>query len=393
MLITTVFAVVAVITYNIYSHDSHSDTTDHAHNKNATSTHKAEMNMDTDSMGLFGEMADMASMYCTSPAATDPMCLEYFASRKNMTAEQKAQEDNTMVGQTTAKQSISPTDYLSTWNFNNLAKKERDKLYKETRQPDDSLLREYWITAKDADIEIAPGVTFPGWTYNGQVPGPTIRATEGDTVRIHFKNDGNKAHTIHSHGFHPAAMDGSMASDFVYPGESFTYEFVAEPFGLHLYHCHSSPLKQHIAKGLYGAYIVDPKVDTRPTPDQELVMVMNGFDTDVDGENEVYAVNTEAFYYARNPIKVKRGELNRIFLVNVLENDPLNSFHLHGNFFDEYRTGTQLEPDNFTDITSFIQGERAILDVRFKFNGLYMFHAHQSEFTEKGWMGFFEVTD
>jgi FtsP/CotA-like multicopper oxidase with cupredoxin domain len=144
---------------------------------------------------------------------------------------------------------------------------------------------------------------------------------------------------------------------------------------------------------LYGAYIVDPKVDERPKPDKELVMVMNGFDTDGDGENEVYAVNSEAFYYARNPIQVKKGELVRIYLVNVLENDPLNSFHLHGNFFDEYRTGTQFESDNFTDITSFIQGERAILDVRFKFEGSYMFHAHQSEFTEKGWMGMFEVSE
>jgi hypothetical protein len=341
----------------------------------------------------FKEMSHMASMYCTNPLATDPKCLEYFKSREHLTPEQKAQEDNVMVGETTKEQSIGMDSYLTTWNFNNLPAEEREQVYKETPLPDGTMLREYWISAKDEEIEIAPGVIYPAWTYNSQVPGPTIRATEGDTVRIHFKNDGTKAHTIHSHGFHPSAMDGSMAADFVYPGGTFTYEFIAEPFGLHLYHCHSSPLKQHILKGLYGAYIVDPKVDERPKPDKELVMVMNGFDTDGDGENEVYAVNSEAFYYARNPIQVKKGELVRIYLVNVLENDPLNSFHLHGNFFDEYRTGTQFESDNFTDITSFIQGERAILDVRFKFEGSYMFHAHQSEFTEKGWMGMFEVSE
>ena len=384
LLVLTVGVVVIFITWNIYSSKREHDET--------KLTNKADMDNMTD-MGEFGEMSDMASMYCTNTSSTDPKCLEYFAQRETLSAEEKAQQDNIMVGESSTKQSITPEDYLTTWNFNNLSAKERAKVYKETPQPDGTMLREYWITAKDEDVEIAPGVTFPGWTYNGQVPGPTIRATEGDTVKIYFKNDGNKAHTIHTHGFHPASMDGSMSGDFVYPGGTFTYEFTAEPFGLHLYHCHSSPLKQHIAKGLYGVYIIDPKVDQRPKADKELVMVMNGFDTDGDGENEVYGVNTEAFYYARHPIQVKKGELVRIFLVNVLENDPLNSLHLHGNFFDEYRTGTQFESDNFTDITSFVQGERAILDVRFKFKGMYMFHAHQSEFTEKGWMGFFEVTE
>jgi manganese oxidase len=385
ILAVLILVVVGLLTYNILNNASH-DGHDMDGDAMTASSSKHQM-------GSFAEMSEMASMYCTSPTSTDPMCLEYFQSRKDLSPEMKAQEDNIMVGETTKKQSISPTDFLTTWNFNNLPEEERDKLYKETPQPDGTTLREYWITARDEDIEIAPGVSYPAWTYNGQVPAPTIRATEGDTVKIYFTNAGNKAHTIHSHGFHPASMDGSMPGDFVYPGGTFTYEFKAEPFGLHLYHCHASPLKQHIAKGLYGAYIVDPKVDTRPKADKELVMVMNGFDTDGDGENEVYGVNTEAFYYARNPIQVKQGELVRIFLINVLENDPLNSFHLHGNFFDEYRTGTQLEPDNFTDITSFIQGERAILDVRFKFKGMYMFHAHQSEFTEKGWMGMFEVIE
>ncbi|KHO52424.1 MAG: Twin-arginine translocation pathway signal [archaeon GW2011_AR11] len=256
-----------------------------------------------------------------------------------------------------------------------------------------SLLREYWIFAEDKDIEIAPGVMFPAWTYNGQVPAPTIRATEGDKIRIHFTNRGGKPHTMHFHGFHPANMDGSLTEDFVYPGQSFTYEFDADPYGIHLFHCHSMPLKQHIAKGLYGAYIVDPKNDTRPHADRELVMVMNGFDTDLDGENDVYAVNTQAFYYAMNPIKVEKNELVRIYLVNILEFDLVNSLHIHATFFDEYSTGTKMEPNAYTDIVSFVQGERSILDVRFRYPGTYMFHAHQTEFSELGWMGFFEVEE
>jgi FtsP/CotA-like multicopper oxidase with cupredoxin domain len=75
----------------------------------------------------------------------------------------------------------------------------------------------------------------------------------------------------------------------------------------------------------------------------------------------------------------------------MLEFDPINSFHLHANFFDEYPTGTKLEPDNFTDTISMGQGERSILDIRFREKGMYMFHSHVSELAELGWAGMFIV--
>ena len=150
------------------------------------------------------------------------------------------------------------------------------------------------------------------------------------------------------------------------------------------------PLAEHIAKGLYGAFIIDPR-DGRP-PADELVMVMNGFDTNFDRANEVYAVNTVAFAYMDEPVKVKRGGLVRIYLVNVLEYDLINSFHLHGNLFDYYPTGTRATPSELTDTVMLCQGQRGILEWRFPMAGKFMFHAHQSEFTELGWQGFFEVT-
>ena len=251
----------------------------------------------------------------------------------------------------------------------------------------DRVLREWEIVAVDQDIEVAPGVFFPAWTYNGQVPGPTLRCTEGDQLRILFKNGGSHPHTIHFHGFHPANMDGVF--EIVEPGSEYLYEFEAEPFGLHLYHCHAVPLKRHIHKGLYGAFIVDARKSR--TPAKEMVMVMNGFDTNFDSENEIYAVNTVAFHYQRHPIPVKLGELVRIYLVNLLEFDLLNSLHIHGNFFDLYRTGTRMEPDEFTDTVMMCQGERHIIEVKFRFPGQFMFHAHQSEFAELGWMGLFKV--
>jgi FtsP/CotA-like multicopper oxidase with cupredoxin domain len=151
------------------------------------------------------------------------------------------------------------------------------------------------------------------------------------------------------------------------------------------------PLKRHIHKGLYGTFIIDPR-QGRPAA-QELVMMMNGFDTNFDDENEVYAVNSVAFHYARHPIRVARDRLVRIYLVNITEFDPINSLHIHGNFFNVFRTGTKLTPVDFTDTIMLCQAERAVLELRFPYAGRFMFHAHQSEFTELGWMGLFEVTD
>jgi manganese oxidase len=286
---------------------------------------------------------------------------------------------------------FDPTRFLRTWNFSDLPPEDRATFYRDTLRPDGTRLREYDIHAVDREIEIAPGLFFPAWTYNGQVPGPTIRATEGDHLRITFRNLGSHAHSIHFHGWHHPSMDGSLPGQEVLPGETFVYEFDAEPFGLHLYHCHTVPLTRHIHKGLYGAFIVDPR-EGRP-PADELVMVMNGFDTNFDGENEVYAVNTIANTYMHDPVTVRVGERVRIYLVNITEFDPINSFHLHAMFFDVFRTGTSLTTAEHTDTLMLCQGERAVLETTFRYPGDYMFHAHQSEFSELGWMGLFRAVE
>jgi len=295
-----------------------------------------------------------------------------------------------LVGRVTSDQ-LSPTRYLRTWNFADLDPAQRAKYYRETKRPDGTMLREYEIYAVDREIEIAPGLFFPAWTYNGQVPGPTIRATEGDRVKVTFRNAGSHPHTMHFHGWHAPEMDGALHGQEVQPGTTFVYEFDADPFGLHLYHCHTVPLKRHIHKGLYGAFIIDPR-QGRP-PADELVMVMNAFDTNFDADNEVYAVNTIANAYMQEPIRVKVGRLTRIYLINVTEFDLLNSLHLHGMFFDVFRTGTSLTPGEKTDTLMLCQGERAILETTFRYPGDFMFHAHQTEFAELGWMGLFRAVE
>jgi FtsP/CotA-like multicopper oxidase with cupredoxin domain len=286
---------------------------------------------------------------------------------------------------------FNPTTFLRSWNFSHLPPTERAKFYNETQRPDGTRLREYEIFAVDREIEIAPGLFFPAWTYNGQVPGPTIRATEGDRVKVTFRNLGSHPHTIHFHGWHAPQVDGALPGQEVQPGDTFVYEFDAAPFGLHLYHCHTVPLKRHIHKGLYGAFIIDPRDGREPA--DELVMVMNGFDTNFDAENEVYAVNTVANAYLQDPVRVNVGRLTRVYLVNVTEFDLLNSLHLHAMFFDVYRTGTLRTPDSHTDTVMLCQGERAILETTFRYTGDFMFHAHQSEFAELGWMGLFRAEE
>jgi FtsP/CotA-like multicopper oxidase with cupredoxin domain len=279
--------------------------------------------------------------------------------------------------------------------------------------PSGQRLRTFEVVAEDKEIEIAPGVMFPAWTYNGRIPGPSLRVTEGDRVRIVFKNFAAHPHSMHFHGIHSARMDGVPGTPgMVEPGGEFTYEFDAKPFGCHLYHCHALPLRRHMHKGMYGAFVIDPDPalhpehadvarsrlrGTRENADwQEMVMVMNGFDTNFDSENEFYAVNTIAHYYAKTPIRIVKSRPVRIYLVNVIEFDPINSFHLHANFFDYFDQGTTLTPTLKTvDLIIQCQAQRGILEFTYTDHepGLYMFHAHQTEFTELGWMGMFDVVE
>ena len=276
------------------------------------------------------------------------------------------------------KYSLDPDKYLTEFNYGRVS-----------TLPDGTTLREFTLIAQNAVIEVSPGVFFNAWTYNGTVPGPTLRATEGDLVRVEFINKGDHPHTIHFHGIHAGDMDG--VNEWVYPNGRFVYEFTAEPFGVFLYHCHVSPIEQHISRGLYGAYIVDPKTP-RPAA-TEMVMLLNGYDTDFDTENNFYTVNGVAFHYMHHPIKIKTGEPVRIYMINMLEFDIVNNFHLHGNVFKYYSTGTDLNHYELTDMITLSQAERGVIEFTYDLPGMYMFHAHKIEFADKGWNGFFNVVE
>lgn len=187
-----------------------------------------------------------------------------------------------------AANGFDPTDILTDFDYGTV-----------TTLPNGQIQREYRIYATDKMIEVEPGIQYEAWTYNGRVPGPTIRCTEGDHVRIVFMNGSKHPHTMHFHGIHAANMDGVYEP--VAAGATFVYEFDAGPFGVHQYHCHIFPLAEHIARGLYGAFIVDPKGGWAKAG-HEFVLVQNGIDIDSDGQNDFYAVNFIPFHYDRHPI-------------------------------------------------------------------------------------------
>ena len=262
----------------------------------------------------------------------------------------------------------------------------RDFDYGTLKQENGRTIREFQITASSTTLELNQVVSFVTWNYNGRVPGPTLRATEGDRVRIVFLNQGGHAHTMHFHGIHPAEVDGIKP---VRNGTAAIYEFDAMPYGVHLYHCHIAPVSRHISKGLHGMFIIDPR-QGRP-PADELVLIMNGYDLKEENRNELYAFNGIPNYYRQNPISIYQNQLVRLYLLNVIEFDPAVTFHLHANFFRLFPTGMTMTPTIESDVVTMGTAERHILEFSYRYPGKYMFHPHQDAIAEAGCMGVFNV--
>lgn len=293
------------------------------------------------------------------------------------------------------------------------------------------IVDDYNETGKNIPITME-GLKFPSWTFNGTVPGPTLRMTQGDHVIVDVVNSNQSKfpHSWHVHSIHSGQMDGIMGyGGMIFPGQHFEYNFVAKPYGLYPYHCHMDPVETHINRGLYGMMIIDPPFSERRPQATEMVMLMNGYsytdlnntiggggwvaaqgpptpqqmansterDRILNGEsdptNQVYSVNGMAFgYTGKNEVHLKVDEPIRIYLVNMLEFDPLNNFHLHGDMFHYIPAGSDEKPIMYTDIVSLMQGDRGILEFTYHNPGEFMFHSHKTEFTRLGWMGFFNVT-
>ncbi|HEY9744004.1 MAG TPA: multicopper oxidase domain-containing protein [Coleofasciculaceae cyanobacterium] len=264
----------------------------------------------------------------------------------------------------------------------------RDFDYGTVKRENGRTIREFRIIAGNSILQLNSAIAFNSWNFNNRVPGPTLRATEGDRVRVIFLNKGGHAHTMHFHGIHPTEVDGIRP---VRNGTASIYEFDAEPYGVHLYHCHIAPITRHIGKGLYGMFIIDPP-KKRP-PADEMVLVMAGYDVNEDQRNELYAFNGLPNYYMTHPIPIYQNQRIRLYVLNMIEFDAAATFHLHANFFDVYPTGMTLTPTWKTDVITMGTAERHILEFAYRYPGKYMFHPHQDAIAEAGCMGLFDVVE
>jgi nitrite reductase (NO-forming) len=244
--------------------------------------------------------------------------------------------------------------------------------------------KEYTLIAQDAELEIAPGKVVKTWTFNGTMPGPTLRFTEGDNVTVKFINKTPIPHTVHMHGNHDALNDGVHHQ--VMPNETYLYNITAGPAGTLMYHCHAYPTSLHIRMGMYGAMIVDPK-DTPLPPAREFVMVLSEFDDEniMKFETEYYPINGYLDQYVQNPIQVNRDELVRLYVINIGTTIPYQ-FHLHSTIFKAYPSGLLSNEPIDVQTAPVGPGDATLIEAKWEYPGTYLFHSH-GFLEERGNMG------
>lgn len=246
------------------------------------------------------------------------------------------------------------------------------------------------LVAQDAELEIAPGKTVKVWTFNGTVPAPTLRFTEGENVTVKFVNKTPVPHTIHFHGNHDDLNDGVHPQ--IMAGETYLYNITAAPAGALMYHCHAHPTSLHIRMGMYGALIVDPK-DKPLEPAREFVMVMSEYDTKniMNFESEYYPINGYADQYLKHPLQVQHGELVRMYVINIGTTIPYQ-FHLHSTVFKAYPSGLLSNEPIDAQTIPVGPGDATIIEAKWKYPGTYLFHSHGIQ-EERGNMGQIVVSD
>ncbi len=226
------------------------------------------------------------------------------------------------------------------------------------------------LTCQEVLWKIDAGKSVPGMAYNGTIPGPEIRVTEGDKVRVIVKNQLKESTAIHWHGVHtPNSMDGVpfITQDPIKPGGTFTYEFVAKPAGSHMYHSHLNATDQ-VTKGLLGSFVIEPKDKSKePAFDSDYSMILN--DTGIG-----LTINGKSFP-STAPIVAKLGEKVRVRYMN--EGLQIHPMHIHGMYMQVIaQDGAPLPQPYLCDTLNIAPGQRfdAIIDCQDP--GVWAFHCH-----------------
>ncbi len=249
-------------------------------------------------------------------------------------------------------------------------------------------------------MTVATGFVVDAWTFGGTVPGPTIRVHLGDTVRVHLTNETNMSHSIDFHASQ-TAMDDQMVE--IKPGATWTYTFKADYAGVWMYHCGTAPALEHIADGMFGMVIVEPKGGFDKV-DQELAFVQSEWYLGGQGQPASYAkanaanpapdfvvFNGVANQYKDNPISVKAGERLRVFVLDAGPNED-SSFHIVGTIFDTViKEGIELLRGNAggwgSQAVDLSPAQGAIIEFSPQETGMYSFVTHAFNFVGRGAIG------
>ncbi|WP_195210532.1 multicopper oxidase domain-containing protein [Actinomarinicola tropica] len=252
-------------------------------------------------------------------------------------------------------------------------------------------------------IEIAPGVTQELWTFDGQVPGPTLRGKVGDIFTVTIVNDGQMGHSLDFHSS-KVAWDDEMRT--IAPGESLVYQFEAKHAGAYMYHCGTAPTLHHIGNGMHGAIIIDPP--DLAEVDHEFVFVQHEFYTGPEGqpgdlakmqddEWDAVVFNGYVNQYVHAPLRVEQGERVRAWIVN---NGPSenSSWHVVGTIFDTvyFEGAYSLRPDDTrggSQALALQPAQGGFVEFTFDEEGFYPFVTHKFSNAGRGAMGLFQVGD
>jgi len=202
--------------------------------------------------------------------------------------------------------------------------------------------KEFHLVAEPVVREFAPGMVVHLWGYNGQSPGPTIEAVEGDKVRIFVTNKLPEHTTIHWHGMLvPNGMDGvgGMVQPHIKPGKTFVYEFVMKTSGTFMYHPHADEMVQ-MAMGMMGTFIVHPRDPNFMRVDRDFVFLLNAYDIDPGSyvpkvmtmlDHNLWTMNSRVFP-GIDPLPVRKGDRVRVRVGNL--SMTAHPIHMHGYHFE-----------------------------------------------------------
>jgi nitrite reductase (NO-forming) len=260
------------------------------------------------------------------------------------------------------------------------------------------------MTLKDMVVEIAPGVKYNTWAFDGHgAPGPVVHVREGQTVEMTLTNGGAIPHSI---DFHAARIAPDVAFRDAKPGESFTFRFKAQDPGVFMYHCGTKPVLAHIANGMYGAIIVQPK-EGLPKVDNEYVLVGSEWYLNGDGISEPASLdmakarsrmadwvtfNGYANQYVTHPLTAKPGETTRFWVVAAGPTNNVN-FHVVGTIFDRAWANSDLTspPQHGVQTVVVPAGGGAVFDVKIDEQGLYPIVSHAFADVDLGQVGLLKV--